>query len=270
MRRIFVPFLVGIFLSFSVGVWGNQNSTAPIPADSQQQSIQINAAAGGGDCGGLFDSLRTARQDLMRDEDTLSIVSDIDDAMAANDENFSPESLRQDLLFFARRAAEFNQCASSTDTVDAAPDPSTGCAIEPLLNFQVSHHGEPAGEIPIWQLPGSPAFFYEAGMTIDADGAPNAYHPDNTGLDDLRNAGAPGYWEGLGQGQRRGTLRARPERSISRLLRFGNRACRPIQACKRSHALRRCVEDPFRGAAGLHGARSWRASGRLCRRAERK
>ena len=34
-------------------------------------------------------------------------------------------------------------------------------------------------------------------MTIDADGAPNAYHPDNTGLDDLKNAGAPGYWEGL-------------------------------------------------------------------------
>jgi hypothetical protein len=34
-------------------------------------------------------------------------------------------------------------------------------------------------------------------MTIDADGAPNAYHPDNTGLDDLQNAGAPGNWQGL-------------------------------------------------------------------------
>ena len=34
-------------------------------------------------------------------------------------------------------------------------------------------------------------------MTIDADGAPNAYHPDNTGLDDLANAGTPGRWEGL-------------------------------------------------------------------------
>ena len=30
-----------------------------------------------------------------------------------------------------------------------------------------------------------------------ADGAPNAYHPDNSGLDDLSNAGTPGRWEGL-------------------------------------------------------------------------
>jgi hypothetical protein len=34
-------------------------------------------------------------------------------------------------------------------------------------------------------------------MTIDADGAPNAYNPQNTGLDDLANAGAPGHWVGI-------------------------------------------------------------------------
>jgi hypothetical protein len=59
------------------------------------------------------------------------------------------------------------------------------------------HDGEPERDIPIGRLPGSPAFFYESGMTIDADGAPNAYHPDNSGLDDLANAGTPGRWEGL-------------------------------------------------------------------------
>lgn len=31
----------------------------------------------------------------------------------------------------------------------------------------------------------------------DADGAPNAYNPENTELDDLKNAGEPGCWEGL-------------------------------------------------------------------------
>lgn len=68
----------------------------------------------------------------------------------------------------------------------------------------MTHDGEPEIEIPIWHLPGSTAFFYESGMTIDADGAPNAYHPDNTGLDDLANAGSPGNWQGLakdGEGQ---------------------------------------------------------------------
>ncbi|MBZ5662415.1 MAG: glycoside hydrolase family 75 protein [Acidobacteriia bacterium] len=61
----------------------------------------------------------------------------------------------------------------------------------------MAREGEPAREVPIQYLPGASAFFYEAGMTIDADGAPNAYHPDNTGLDDLTNAGGPGNWEGL-------------------------------------------------------------------------
>jgi hypothetical protein len=59
------------------------------------------------------------------------------------------------------------------------------------------HDGEPERNIPIGRLPGNAAFFYESGMTIDADGAPNAYHPDNLGLDDLANAGTPGRWEGL-------------------------------------------------------------------------
>ncbi|HWF13839.1 MAG TPA: glycoside hydrolase family 75 protein [Candidatus Acidoferrales bacterium] len=66
-----------------------------------------------------------------------------------------------------------------------------------LLNFEMRHDGETERDIPIGHLPGTSAFFYESGMTIDADGAPNAYHPDNSGIDDLENAGAPGIWEGL-------------------------------------------------------------------------
>jgi len=44
------------------------------------------------------------------------------------------------------------------------------------------------------------AYFYVTGrMTIDADGAPNAYHPDNTGLDHLKHAGYPGtsWWKNV-------------------------------------------------------------------------
>jgi hypothetical protein len=40
-------------------------------------------------------------------------------------------------------------------------------------------------------------FFYRAGMAIDADGSPHAYHPNNIGLDDIRNAGEPGNWYGV-------------------------------------------------------------------------
>ena len=51
--------------------------------------------------------------------------------------------------------------------------------------------------VPIWQLPDSQAFYFISGMAIDADGSPNAYHPDDTGLDELSNAGAPGRWDGI-------------------------------------------------------------------------
>ena len=51
--------------------------------------------------------------------------------------------------------------------------------------------------VPVWQLPDDHVFFFISGMAIDADGAPNAYHPDNNGLDDLTNAGRPGHWNGI-------------------------------------------------------------------------
>ena len=42
------------------------------------------------------------------------------------------------------------------------------------------------------------ALVWKAGMAIDADGAPNAYHPTpGTGLDHLANAGKPGNWWGV-------------------------------------------------------------------------
>lgn len=53
--------------------------------------------------------------------------------------------------------------------------------------------------IKIKRLPGSNAYFFVTShMTIDADGAPNAYHPLNTGIDDLANAGFPsGGWRSI-------------------------------------------------------------------------
>jgi len=58
-------------------------------------------------------------------------------------------------------------------------------------------YAKPIHEVPVWQLPKSQAIFFVSGMTIDADGAPNAYHPDNTGLDELANAGTPSHWDGI-------------------------------------------------------------------------
>ena len=53
--------------------------------------------------------------------------------------------------------------------------------------------------ISIYSVKGSPAsFLFKAGMTIDADGAPNAYGPNNSGLDYTANGGNDqgGSWWG--------------------------------------------------------------------------
>jgi hypothetical protein len=61
------------------------------------------------------------------------------------------------------------------------------------------------GGVRVRRFEGERAFFFESGMTIDADGSPRAYHPplpgskhgSPPGLDDLRNAGETGDWFGV-------------------------------------------------------------------------
>jgi hypothetical protein len=65
-----------------------------------------------------------------------------------------------------------------------------------MLNFPIYRDGEVVRQAPVWRL-GDGAYFFAAGMTIDADGSPNAYNPENTGLDDNANAGQPGHWDGV-------------------------------------------------------------------------
>jgi hypothetical protein len=67
------------------------------------------------------------------------------------------------------------------------------------FDFDVYRFGELRGHAAIWQLGAGPAFFFRTGLAIDADGAPNAYNADDTGLDSLFNAGQPGQWDGIVQ-----------------------------------------------------------------------
>jgi hypothetical protein len=103
----------------------------------------------------------------------------------------------QDLALLQQKRTELAQCILSAEAQDSPEKAQGDCSEMLLLNFEMRHNGEAERDIPIGHLPGTSAFFYETGMTIDADGAPNAYHPDNSGIDDLQNAGAPGHWEGL-------------------------------------------------------------------------
>lgn len=49
----------------------------------------------------------------------------------------------------------------------------------------------------VWKTAPHNALLFGSGMSIDADGSPRAYHPKNTGLDDLKHAGKNGRWWAL-------------------------------------------------------------------------
>jgi Fungal chitosanase of glycosyl hydrolase group 75 len=90
-----------------------------------------------------------------------------------------------------------------TRNLNAPPQGENAAAAAPscpakdlLFNYEDGRYGR-TRDVPIWQFHNSDAFSFTSGMTIDADGAPNAYNAENTGLDDLGNAGAPGHWEGI-------------------------------------------------------------------------
>ncbi len=54
-----------------------------------------------------------------------------------------------------------------------------------------------SGNTAVFQLEGHSIYCFHAGMAIDADGCPEAYHPENTGLDDLKHGGYTGNWWGI-------------------------------------------------------------------------
>jgi hypothetical protein len=81
-----------------------------------------------------------------------------------------------------------NQVASETIFLTIQPSPLS-CNPRTKL-FEIAGHSA-------WKLSEQTAFFYKSGMSVDADGAPNAYNKSDTGIDFLANAGRPGNWWAL-------------------------------------------------------------------------
>ncbi|NQT68346.1 MAG: hypothetical protein HQ552_02065 [Desulfobacteraceae bacterium] len=75
---------------------------------------------------------------------------------------------------------------------DSLPMPSN----TPLMTCLKSTKLEVAG-VPVWEILGGRALLIISKMSIDADGAPNAYHPEDIGIDFLSNGGRPGNWWAL-------------------------------------------------------------------------
>ena len=148
-------------------------------------------------CTDSAEAMRTAQWQVLRDQQTAAPGSGNMSDPPARDAKNSPGDLQNDMGKLQQAEAELSDCVSSRGASTPLVRTAGDCSRSLLTNFEMSRNGQPTGEIPIWQQSENDGFFYEAGMTIDADGAPNAYNPQNTGIDDLANAGDPGYWEAL-------------------------------------------------------------------------
>jgi hypothetical protein len=190
MQRASRILLAATLLSSSIFARAQQTSSTP---GLSRNPASANPAE---DCGGYIDAAREATRNVERDRRT-PVPSDSSGAVQMDGASSVQVDLQQDLTILREKEAALNRCALGRNGLDAPQVPPAECANEQLLSFQMNHEGDEEREIPILHVPGDTAFFYEAGMTIDADGAPNAYHPDNIGLDDLSNAGSPGAWYGL-------------------------------------------------------------------------
>lgn len=148
-------------------------------------------------CTDSAEAMRAAQWQAQRDQQMAALgssnISDLPTGEAKN----SPVDLQNDLGKLKQAEAELSDCLSSRDATGPPLRTAGDCSRSLLMNFEMSRNGQLIREVPIWQQSENDGFFYEAGMTIDADGAPNAYNPQNTGIDDLANAGDPGYWEAL-------------------------------------------------------------------------
>ena len=195
MRYNTALFLASALLCFSVAARSQQASFAA--AESQPQSGNQAFASSAADCDSAPRAAHTAAKVEITASETPTARPGLVGAIPAIDETSAGIARQHDLEFLSKRQSALAQCILEIPASTEAADLQGACSGELLLNFAMRHDGEPERDVPIGRLAGTSAFFYESGMTIDADGAPNAYHPDNTGLDDLANAGAPGRWEGL-------------------------------------------------------------------------
>ncbi len=193
MRCNVILSVAAIFLCSSAVAKGKQDSTAP----ASSQTANPTEADPARDCRSNSYTSHETRQAADREQRPPQAQPDPVGESEAADASPAAVNLEQDLKILEQRQSGLAQCILASDVQGPEQDSQGACFGQLLLNFEMRHDGEPERDIPIGRLSGSSAFFYESGMTIDADGAPNAYHPDNSGLDDLANAGTPGRWEGL-------------------------------------------------------------------------
>ena len=171
-------------------------ASTQLSQDPQQSRSQM-PASGRTNCAYLGDALRATELRVERNQRIVTTNSHPEGNSTTEDPKVLAVDLQYDLKVLEHDKAELDKCLAWNERSTAKPGPTKDCYSSEFFDFHVTHYDEPTHDVQVWRQPESSAFFFESSLSVDADGAPDAYRPDNHGLDDLANAGAPGSWSGL-------------------------------------------------------------------------
>src|SRR3712207_3447123 len=94
----------------------------------------------------------------------------------------SQTAVATDVLAVALLSSAFALSAWAMVADAHASTGASSCAAQPFLTHVAPASGK---RTAVFRRTGSNSIFYRSGMAIDADGAPNAYHPRDIGIDAL-------------------------------------------------------------------------------------
>jgi hypothetical protein len=97
-----------------------------------------------------------------------------------------------------RRAGRATALGAAALLALVSPARGADCAIDPAQAIVVPPSpGDARDAVKHAYKLADGSIVFLGSLEVDVDGAPKAYGPDNSGLDDLRNAGSPGKWFGI-------------------------------------------------------------------------
>jgi len=196
-REPMITALLCNFLLVAASANGWQGAPAP-PAQVSQEFSQPEMRVPASvrmDCTYLGNALRATEQRVERDERFVAANPQPESPSTTGNLKAPAVNLAYDRKLLEHDRAELDKCAAWNER--AKQEPTKDCSSSEFFDFHVTHDDGPAHDVELYRQPESATFFFESSLSVDADGAPNAYHPDNIGLDDITNAGAPGSWSGV-------------------------------------------------------------------------
>jgi hypothetical protein len=174
-REPMIAALLRNFLLVAASANGRQGVAAPpaqVPQESSQPEMRVPASVRM-DCTYLGNALRATEQRIDRDERFVAANPQPESPLRTGNLKAPAVNLAYDRKLLEHDRAEMDKCVAWNER--AKQEPTKDCSSSEFFDFHVTHDDGPAHDVELYRQPASSTFFFESSLSVDADGAPNAY-----------------------------------------------------------------------------------------------